>query len=41
MEQLRSDEICGAVLDTLSSDYLSYISQLVKNSKTPVKKKDK
>ncbi len=34
------DDICGAVLDTLSQDYLSYISNLVKNNKTPLKKKN-
>jgi hypothetical protein len=33
------DEICEGVLDTLSDDYLSYISHLVKHSKTPQKDK--
>ncbi len=28
------------MLDTLSQDYLSYISNLVKNNKTPLKKKN-
>jgi hypothetical protein len=37
----EGDELCGAVLDTFSDDYLSYITHLVKNTKTPVKKKGK
>lgn len=35
------DDVCGAVLDTLSADYLSYITNLVKASKTPPKSKHK
>lgn len=38
LENLKEgDEICEAVLDTFSDDYLSYITHLVKNSKTPNK----
>ena len=35
------NDICGDVLDTLNADYLSYISDLVKASKTPSKKRPK
>ena len=40
LESLKDgdDDVCGAVLDTLSNDYLKYISDLVKGSKTPPKK---
>jgi hypothetical protein len=33
----QGDEICGAMLDTFSDDYLSYITHLIKNTKTPNK----
>lgn len=31
------DDVCGAVLDSFTDDYLSYITGLVKASKTPSK----